>query len=81
LAPGADFTLCLLLDPAAGPGGVLLESTEGLWTSLETSCAQGLARTAWPEFWALGRGPVDAEDAPFRGPLPIVTLAALDPPQ
>ncbi len=78
--PGAAFAVRLLLDPAAGPGGVLVESAEGFWTSLETSCAHGLSQMAWPESWALGRGPVDALDAPFRGPLPTVTLATLAPP-
>jgi hypothetical protein len=74
--PGAAFSTMLAFDPCAGPGGVLIRSDHGTWSSLSSASARGLSRMAWPQHWLVGRDSIDS-DGVYEGSDLRVAFATL----
>jgi len=64
--------------PEMGPGGVLIASAGGGYSSLSSYVAEGFDRVRWPGNWREGRGPSGSTDDPFPGQV-AATLTVMDP--
>jgi hypothetical protein len=76
LPPDAAFDWRLVLDAGMGPGGVLCDAGDGVWSSLSAASPWGAERLDWPDRWSVGHGRGGVEDRPFQGGFLEVEVAS-----
>jgi hypothetical protein len=68
IAPGAPFSIQLLIHTGMGPGGVMSRfGADQRWSSLQAASPWGAERLNWPQRWSVGHGQYGSGDRMFCG--------------
>ena len=67
LRPDTVFDVTAVIDAGMGPGGVLCDAGDGVWSSLSAASPWGAERLDWPGRWSVGCAQGGVWDRPFRG--------------